>query len=141
LNVEPRRPPVDSAVRPPQSSCSWPKGFFIVAPNQAQVLQLFGSYVGTAKTPGAAVGQIRSTRNAKLSSGCATSRARHLKVNDANANPIEIAAVVVWRVVESAEAVFEVDDYENYVKVQTEAAVRNLATSYPYDSHDEAVPR
>jgi regulator of protease activity HflC (stomatin/prohibitin superfamily) len=60
-------------------------------------------------------------------------------VNDSDANPIEIAAVVVWRVVETAEASFEVDDYENYVKVQTEAALRNAATSYPYDSHDESV--
>lgn len=63
----------------------------------------------------------------------------HLKVNDSDANPIEIAAVVVWRVVETAEATFEVDDYENYVKVQTEAALRNAATSYPYDSHEEHV--
>ncbi len=60
-------------------------------------------------------------------------------MNDSDANPIEIAAVVVWRVVETAEASFEVDDYENYVKVQTEAALRNAATSYPYDSHDESV--
>jgi regulator of protease activity HflC (stomatin/prohibitin superfamily) len=62
----------------------------------------------------------------------------HLKVNDNEGNPIEIAAVVVWRVVDTAEAVFEVDDYNNYVKVQTEAALRNLATSYTYDTHDEA---
>ena len=61
----------------------------------------------------------------------------HLKVNDSDGNPIEIAAVVVWRVVDTAEAVFEVDNYENYVKVQTEAAVRNLATRYPYDAHEE----
>jgi regulator of protease activity HflC (stomatin/prohibitin superfamily) len=60
-----------------------------------------------------------------------------LKVNDSDGNPIEIAAVVVWKVVETAEAVFEVDDYENYVHVQSESAVRNLATSYPYDAHDE----
>jgi regulator of protease activity HflC (stomatin/prohibitin superfamily) len=60
-----------------------------------------------------------------------------LKVNDTDGNPIEIAAVVVWRVVDTAEAVFEVDDYENYMKVQTEAAVRNLATRYPYDAHEE----
>ena len=63
----------------------------------------------------------------------------HLKVNDADGNPIEIAAVVVWRVVETAEAVFEVDDYENYVRVQSEAALRNAATSYPYDSHEDGV--
>ncbi len=62
-----------------------------------------------------------------------------LKVNDRDGNPVEIAAVVVWRVVETAEAVFEVDDYENYVRVQSEAALRNAATSYPYDSHEEHV--
>jgi len=61
----------------------------------------------------------------------------HLKVNDTDGNPIEIAAIVVWKVVDTAEAVFEVDDYEHYVKVQSEAAVRNLATHYPYDSHVE----
>jgi regulator of protease activity HflC (stomatin/prohibitin superfamily) len=60
-------------------------------------------------------------------------------VNDSDGNPIEIAAVVVWRVVETAEATFEVDDYENYVRVQSEAAVRNAATSYPYDGHDDAI--
>jgi regulator of protease activity HflC (stomatin/prohibitin superfamily) len=62
-----------------------------------------------------------------------------LKVNDKEGNPIEIAAVVVWRVVDTAEALFEVDNYENYVHIQSEAAVRNLATSYPYDSHEEQV--
>ena len=61
-----------------------------------------------------------------------------LKVNDTDGNPIEIAAVVVWQVVDTAEAIFEVDDYNNYVKVQTESALRNLATGYPYDSHDDA---
>jgi regulator of protease activity HflC (stomatin/prohibitin superfamily) len=63
----------------------------------------------------------------------------HLKVNDQEGNPIEIAAVVVWRVIETAEATFEVDNYENYVRVQSEAALRNAATSYPYDAHDDAV--
>ena len=61
-----------------------------------------------------------------------------LKVNDSDGNPIEIAAVVVWRVVDTAEACFEVDDYNNYVHVQSESALRNLATSYPYDAHDDA---
>ena len=64
-----------------------------------------------------------------------------LKVNDQEGNPIDIAAVVVWRVVETAEATFEVDDYEHYVHVQSEAALRNAATSYPYDSHEEHVAR
>jgi regulator of protease activity HflC (stomatin/prohibitin superfamily) len=114
------------------------KGFFIVAPNSARVLQLFGDYVGTAKRPG-----LRWT-NPFVSKKTISLRVRnfessHLKVNDLEGNPIEIAAVIVWRVVETAEASFEVDNYENYVKVQSEAAVRNLATSYSYDAHDDAV--
>ncbi|HEX5107579.1 MAG TPA: SPFH domain-containing protein [Vicinamibacterales bacterium] len=114
------------------------KGFFMVAPNSARVLQLFGDYVGTAKHPG-----LRWT-NPFVSKKAISLRVRnfessHLKVNDADGNPIEIAAVVVWRVVETAEASFEVDNYENYVHVQSEAALRNAATSYPYDAHDDAV--
>jgi len=114
------------------------KGFFMVAPNSARVLQLFGDYVGTAKLPG-----LRWT-NPFVSKKSISLRVRnfessHLKVNDAEGNPIEIGAVIVWRVVETAEASFEVDNYENYVHVQSEAAVRNLATSYPYDGHDDAV--
>ena len=94
------------------------------------MLQLFGDYVGTVKTPGCD-GPTRSTPRSASRCACATSRARKLKVNDLEGNPIEIAAVVVWRVVDTAEAVFEVDDYQNFVKVQTEAAVRNLATQLP----------
>ena len=114
------------------------KGFFMVAPNSARVLQLFGDYVGTAKRPG-----LRWT-NPFVSKKSISLRVRnfessHLKVNDLEGNPIEIAAVIVWRVVETAEASFEVDNYENYVRVQSEAAVRNLATSYSYDAHDDAV--
>ena len=113
-------------------------GFFMVAPNQARVLQLFGSYVGTAKTPG-----LRWAnpffKKTKISLRVRNFESSQLKVNDQDGNPIEIAAVVVWRVVETAEAVFEVDDYENYVKVQSEAALRNASTSYPYDSHDDHV--
>jgi hypothetical protein len=115
------------------------KGFFKVAPNQAVVLQLFGSYVGTGKEAGLRwANPLYSKR--RLSLRVRNFESAHLKVNDGNANPIEIAAVIVWRVVETAEALFEVDDYENYIKVQTEAALRNLATSYPYDSHDHAIP-
>ena len=113
-------------------------GFFMVNPNQGQVLQLFGAYRGTAKEQG-----LRWA-NPLLSKKGVSLRVRNfessrLKVNDNEGNPIEIAAVVVWKVVETAEAVFEVDDYENYVHVQSEAALRNLATSYPYDAHDEHV--
>jgi regulator of protease activity HflC (stomatin/prohibitin superfamily) len=111
-------------------------GFFVVNPNEGRVLQLFGAYRGTVKDPG-----LRWA-NPFLSKRAISLRVRNfesgrLKVNDADGNPIEIAAVVVWKVVDTAEACFVVDDYENYVKVQSEAAVRNLATRYPYDAHDE----
>jgi regulator of protease activity HflC (stomatin/prohibitin superfamily) len=111
-------------------------GLFMVHPNQGKVLQLFGQYRGTAKVQG-----LRWA-NPLLMKKPVSLRVRNfessrLKVNDNEGNPIEIAAVVVWKVVETAEAIFEVDDYENYVHVQSEAALRNLATSYPYDAHDE----
>jgi regulator of protease activity HflC (stomatin/prohibitin superfamily) len=114
------------------------RGFFVVAPNEAQVLQLFGDYAGTAKIPGLRWANPFYTRK-KISLRVRNFESSHLKVNDAEGNPIEIAAVVVWRVVETAEATFEVNDYENYVHVQSEAAVRNAATSYPYDSHEDHV--
>ena len=113
-------------------------GFFIVNPNEGKVLQLFGDYKGTARTPGLRwANPFYSKRRVSL-------RVRNfetakLKVNDARGNPIEIATVVVWRVVDTAEAVFHVDDYENYVHVQSEAALRNLATGYPYDAHGDEV--
>jgi regulator of protease activity HflC (stomatin/prohibitin superfamily) len=112
-------------------------GLFVVNPNEAKVLQFFGSYVGTAKQPGMRWANPLYTKR-RLSQRVRNFESSHLKVNDNEGNPIEIAAVVVWRVVETAEAVFEVDDYNNYVKVQSEAALRNLATSYTYDSHDDA---
>jgi regulator of protease activity HflC (stomatin/prohibitin superfamily) len=114
------------------------RGFFVVAPNEAQVLQLFGDYAGTAKVPGLRWANPFFTRK-KISLRVRNFESSHLKVNDAEGNPIEIAAVVVWRVVETAEATFEVNDYENYVHVQSEAALRNAATSYPYDSHQDHV--
>jgi SPFH domain/Band 7 family protein len=113
-------------------------GFFVVAPNEARVLQLFGAYAGTAKTAGLRYANPFFTKK-KISLRVRNFESSHLKVNDAEGNPIEIAAVVVWRVVETAEAVFEVDDYENYVRVQSEAALRNAATSYPYDTHEDGV--
>jgi regulator of protease activity HflC (stomatin/prohibitin superfamily) len=111
-------------------------GFFVVNPNEGAVLQLFGDYRGTVRTPGLrwASPFLKKTR---ISLRVRNFESARLKVNDFDGNPIEIAAVVVWRVVDSAEAVFEVDDYENYVKVQTESAIRNLATRYPYDTHDD----
>ena len=114
------------------------KGFFMVAPNEAKVMQLFGDYVGTAKITG-----LRWAnpffRKRKISLRVRNFESSQLKVNDQDGNPIDIAAVVVWRVVETAEALFEVDDYENYVRVQSEAALRNAATSYPYDSHEDHI--
>jgi regulator of protease activity HflC (stomatin/prohibitin superfamily) len=111
-------------------------GLKIVNPNEARVLQLFGSYRGTLKTPGLRwVPPLMTTRT--VSQRIRNFESSHLKVNDLEGNPIEIASVVVWRVVDTAEALFEVDDYNNYVHVQTEAALRNLATSYPYDTHDD----
>ena len=114
------------------------RGFFVVGPNQARVLQLFGDYVGTAKVPGLRFANPFYTRR-RISLRVRNFESSRSKVNDAEGNPVEIAAVLVWRVVETAEASFEVDDYENYVKVQTEAALRNAATTYPYDSYEENV--
>lgn len=113
-------------------------GFFMVNPNEARVLQFFGAYAGTAKVPGLRWANPFFTKK-RLSLRVRNFESSRLKVNDSEGNPIEIAAVVVWRVVETAEATFEVDDYENYVKVQSEAALRNAATSYPYDAHDDKI--
>lgn len=115
------------------ASCS---GFLIINPNQAAVAQLFGEYVGSVKEEGFwwmnpfYMKRRISLRIRNFESG-------KLKVNDRDGNPIEIAAVVVWKIVDSAEALFNVDDYENFVRVQSESALRNMATSYPYDSHVE----
>ncbi|WP_169577554.1 SPFH domain-containing protein [Sinimarinibacterium sp. CAU 1509] len=111
-------------------------GLFMVQPNQAKVLQLFGDYVGTVRTPG-----LRWA-NPFLSKKPVSLRIRNfdsdkLKVNDLHGSPIEIGAVIVWQVVDTAEAVFEVDDYEHFVKIQAESALRGLATRYPYDLDDD----
>ncbi|MBM3751684.1 MAG: SPFH domain-containing protein [Acidimicrobiia bacterium] len=113
-------------------------GFFVVDPNEAKVLTLFGKYWGTVKQDGF------HWANPLLTKRHITLRVRNFestasKVNDLEGNPIEIAAVVVWKVTDTAEACFEVDNYEHYVKVQSEAAVRNLATQYPYDGHEDHV--
>jgi regulator of protease activity HflC (stomatin/prohibitin superfamily) len=113
-------------------------GLFVVNPNEAKVLQLFGAYAGTVKSPGLRWANPFYTKR-RISLRIRNFESQHLKVNDIEGNPIEIAAVVVWRVVETAEASFEVDNYENFVHVQSEAALRNLATIYPYDSHDDKV--
>ena len=113
-------------------------GFFIVNPNQAKVLQLFGKYVGSVRDPGLKWANPFYSKH-KVSVRVRNFETGKLKVNDQDSNPIEIAAVVVWKVVDSAEATFEVDDYEHYVHVQSEAAVRGLAQKYPYDAHTEGV--
>jgi regulator of protease activity HflC (stomatin/prohibitin superfamily) len=112
-------------------------GLFMVNPNEGRVLQLFGDYRGTVKDSGLRWANPFYTKKA-LSLRVRNFETGHLKVNDTDGNPVEIAAVVVWKVVDTAEASFEVDDYEHYVQVQSEAALRNLATRYPYDAHDEA---
>jgi hypothetical protein len=111
-------------------------GFFIVQPNQAAVLQFFGKFVGVERASG-----LRWT-NPLYTKKQVTLRVRNfesskLKVNDSEGSPIEIAAVVVWQVHDSAEAVFNVDSYEDFVHVQSEAALRQMATSYPYDLHED----
>jgi regulator of protease activity HflC (stomatin/prohibitin superfamily) len=111
-------------------------GLFVVNPNEAKVLQLFGKYVGTARDQGLRFANPFYTKR-RASLRVRNFESARLKVNDLDGNPIEIAAVVVWKVVDTAEAIFEVDDYENYVHVQSESALRNMATSYPYDAHDE----
>jgi len=111
-------------------------GLFMVNPNEGKVLQLFGRYIGTAKTPGLRYANPLYAKK-RISMRVRNFESGHLKVNDLDGNPIEIGAVVVWKVVDTAEALFEVDNYENYVHVQTESALRNMATSYPYDAHDE----
>ena len=111
-------------------------GLFMVNPNQAKVLLLFGRYVGSVKTQGLNWANPFYTKRA-ISLRVRNFETAKLKVNDRNSNPVEIAAIVVWQVVDSAEAMFEVDSYENYVHVQSESALRNLASQYPYDAHQE----
>ena len=110
-------------------------GIFLVNPNEAKVLQLFGRYTGTVRDAGLKWANPFYTKH-KVSVRVRNFETPKLKVNDQNSNPIEIAAVVVWRVVDTAEALFEVDDYIEYVHVQSESALRGLATHYPYDGHE-----
>lgn len=113
-------------------------GFFTVEPNGSKVLLLFGKYVGTVKEDGFHwTNPFNSKRN--LSLRVRTLNGEKLKVNDLNGNPIEIAIIVVWRVVDSYSASFDVDDYENYVMLQSETSLRHSASSYPYDDEDEVV--
>ncbi len=111
-------------------------GLYTVQPNQAAVLSLFGKYVGTVKDNGLRWNNPFFTKR-KVSLRVRNFESGRLKVNELDGSPIEIAAVIVWRVVDSAEAVFNVDDYESFVHIQSEAALRAMATSYPYDSHED----
>ena len=108
-------------------------GLFLINPNEARVIQLFGNYVGTTQDTGLRWANPFFTKN-RVSLRVNNFETDRSKVNDSAGNPIEIAAVVVWKVVDSAEAVFEVDDYRHFLQIQSEAAVRNLTSQYPYDS-------
>jgi len=108
-------------------------GLFAIPPNEARVLQLFGRYIGTVHDPGLRYANPLYTKR-RISVRVRNFETERSKVNDTDGNPIEMAAVVVWKVVDTAVAAFEVDDYVNFVRVQSETAVRNLATQYPYDT-------
>jgi regulator of protease activity HflC (stomatin/prohibitin superfamily) len=111
-------------------------GLFTVEPNDARALVLFGQYKGTVKTPGLFWANPFLTKK-RVSLRVRNFETAKLKVNDAHSNPIEIGAIVVWNVIDAAEALFEVDDYEKYVIVQCESALRALASQYPYDAHED----
>lgn len=111
-------------------------GFFIVQPNTGVVLQFFGKYVGTSRDEGLRYANPFYSKR-PVSLRVRNFESSKLKVNDLEGSPIEIASVVVWQVHDTAEAVFRVDDYENFVHVQSESALRQMATSYPYDLHED----
>ncbi len=110
-------------------------GFVVVNPNEAQVVQFFGRYIGSMRDAGFFWTWPLTTKK-RVTLRVRNFETERLKVSDADGNPVEIAAVVVWRVVDTAKAAFAVDSYVDYVLVQAEAAVRHLATSYPYEAHD-----
>jgi regulator of protease activity HflC (stomatin/prohibitin superfamily) len=116
--------------------CVMLAGFFMVAPNEGVVLQLFGDYKGTARDPGLRWANPFYSKH-KVSNRVRNFETGKLKVNDLRGNPIEIGCIVVWRVIDTAEAVFQVDHYEDFVHVQSEAAVRSLANGYAYDSYTD----
>jgi regulator of protease activity HflC (stomatin/prohibitin superfamily) len=111
-------------------------GFTINAPNIAKVVTFFGRYVGTVRRNGL-VWTYPLTLKERVSLRVQNFDSETLKVNDANGNPIEVAAVIVWRVVDTAQAAFDVEDYEDFVKIQTETAVRHMASEYPYDAYED----
>ncbi len=111
-------------------------GLFTVEPNEAKVLQLFGTYKGTVRQQGLFFANPFFTKK-RITLRARNFETTRLKVNDRHSNPVEIAAIVVWRVIDSAEAMFEVENVEAYVMTQSESALRSLATKYPYDAHEE----
>ena len=110
-------------------------GFFMVHPNEAKVLQLFGKYAGTVHESGLKWANPFYAKTA-VSTRVRNFESGKLKVNDSRGSPIEIAAVVVWKVFDTAEALFEVDDFEEFVQIQSESALRNLSTTFPYEPHE-----
>jgi regulator of protease activity HflC (stomatin/prohibitin superfamily) len=114
-------------------------GFFVVNPNEGLVLQLFGRYIGTAKSAGLRWANPFLSKR-RISLRVRSFESERLKVNDIDGNPIEIAAIIVWKVVDTAQTCFHVDNYERFVAVQSESAVRNLASRYAYDAHDDDKP-
>lgn len=111
-------------------------GLYTVQPNQAAVLSLFGKYVGTVKDNGLRWNNPFYSKR-RVSQRVRNFESGKLKVNELDGSPIEIAAVIVWQVVDASEAVYNVDDYESFVHIQSESALRAMATSYPYDQHEE----
>lgn len=111
-------------------------GLTVVDPNEAKVVQFFGRYIGSVSEPGF-FSVLPLTDRRSISLRVRNFETQKLKVNDADGNPVEIAAVVVYKVIDSFKAAFAVDDYEEYVETQSEAAVRHLATTHPYDAHDD----
>ena len=111
-------------------------GLYTVQPNQAAVISLFGKYVGTVKDNGLRWNNPFYSKK-KISLRVRNFESGKLKVNELDGSPIEIAAVIVWQVVDASEAVYNVDDYESFVHIQSESALRAMATSYPYDQHEE----
>jgi regulator of protease activity HflC (stomatin/prohibitin superfamily) len=114
-------------------------GFTIIQPNQSAVVTFLGAYVGTVRANGFQWTWPLTNRRV-LSFRIQNFDSQILKVNDAAGNPVEVAAVIVWRVVDTAKAAFEVENYEDFVRIQTETAVRHMASLYPYDSYDAGVP-
>src|SRR5262245_25431006 len=114
-------------------------GFTIVNPNQSRVVQFFGRYIGSVNRAGFHW-TVPVTERTRVSLRVRNFETDRLKVADGDGNPVEIAAVVVWRVIDSAKAIFAVDDHVEYVAVQAEAAVRHLATTYPYETHESGRP-